>query len=296
MTDETEHLLERRRLRRRVGFWRLVAIVAVAGAAAFWFWRTQPGGPYVALHEVTGIIVEDRERNALLRDIARDENAAALLLRIDSPGGTLPGAEGLFAAVREVAERKPVVAVMGEVAASGGYVAALAADRIVARGGTLTGSIGVIAQYPNVEELLDSIGVEVRRVASSPLKAEPSPFQEPSAEALEAQEAIVEDGYEWFVGLVAARRGYDDARARELGDGRVFTGRQALGFGLIDEIGGELEAREWLDRARGVSAALPLRERAIDVGAEDLLDLAVGAAIRAVAESLAVPRLLALAR
>lgn len=258
--DDGHHLYERRRLRRRVGFWRLVAILAVVGAASVLLWQSVPRGTHVARHAVEGMILDDPDRDALLRAIADDPDAVALILRIDSPGGSVTGSEALYEAVRAVAARKPVVAVMGEVAASGGYIAALAADHVVARGNTITGSIGVIAEFPNVEELLDTLGIAFSRVASAPLKAEPSPLREPSAAALVAQQALVDDAYGWFVDLVAERRGLSPERARSLGDGRVYSGRQALAVDLIDAIGAEPEALAWLAGEHGIDPDLPVRD------------------------------------
>jgi protease-4 len=294
---QLDALTERRRLRRRLAFWRIAAVLALAAMAAALLWRAPAGGTYVARHELVGLIVADDEQLALLRAIARDEDAQALVLRINSPGGTVAGSEALYAAIRAVAAEKPVVAVMGETAASGGYVAALAADRLYARGGTLTGSIGVVAHYPNVDALLDRIGVDVAQIASGPLKAEPSPFSDPSRRALDWQEALIADSHAWFLALVAERRGFSAARARELGDGRAFTGRQALAAELIDEIGGEAEARDWLDAARGVSAALPTRTLETDDGAFGLLDLVAAAPearLQRLLAAVTTPRLMAI--
>jgi protease-4 len=275
----TDDLIERRRLRRRVTLWRLVAIAALVAAAAAFAWRAAPFGDHVARHTVAGVIFEDPARDDLIRAIAEDDSARALVLRIDSPGGSVAGSESLYAAIRAVAERKPVVAVMGEVAASGGYIAALAADRIVARGGTVTGSIGVVAEFPNIQGLLDDLGVGVDRVASAPLKAEPSPLREPSEAALAAQAAVVDDAYAWFLDLVAERRDMTPERAREVGDGRVFSGRQALAVGLVDQIGGETEALDWLTLAHGLPAGLRVRDREVGLEPETLLDLVGGAAL-----------------
>jgi protease-4 len=258
--DDGHHLYERRRLRRRIGFWRLVALLAVVGAAAAFAWQAAPDPTRIARVDITGTIFDDAERDAMLARAARDERIAAVIVRIDSPGGTVAGSEALYAALREVAERKPLVAVIGEVAASGGYIAALAADRIVARGNSITGSIGVIAEFPNIERLLDTLGIGFSRVASAPLKAEPSPFRAPSPDVLAAQQAVIADAYDWFVGLVAERRRLTDARARELGDGRIYSGRQALAASLIDEIGGEDAALAWLRQARGIDPDIPVRD------------------------------------
>lgn len=295
--SSTDDILARRRLRRKVTFWRVAAVLAALIAAAAWLARPWTGGDYVARVEVAGAIFDDPERDRLLRAIARDERARALVLRINSPGGTVAGSEALYAAVRDVAARKPVAALMGETAASGGYVAALGADRIFARGGTLTGSIGVVAHYPHAEELLDKIGVEVERVASGALKAEPSPFREPDPAALAAQAKLVEDSYDWFLGLVAERRDLAPERARALGDGRVFTGRQAVEAGLVDAVGGEPEARRWLAEARGVPASLKVRDAEPDEEFEGLFDLLGRSARGAAVEALGLgPRLMAIMR
>jgi protease-4 len=118
----------------------------------------------------------------------------------------------------------------------------------------------VIAEFPNVEELLDTVGIAFSRVASSPLKAEPSPLREPSEAALEAQEAVVDDAYRWFLGLVADRRRFSEERARDLGDGRIYSGRQAVAAGLIDEIGAEPAALAWLEEAHGLARDMDLRD------------------------------------
>lgn len=263
MTDPVT--TEGRPKRRLFTFWRVVAVLALAlaGYAVFLADAEEDRGPHVALHEVFGVISVDRKRAALLREIAEDPDAAALVVAIDSPGGTTTGSEQLFDALRAVAERKPVVAVMGEVAASGGYIAAMAADHLIAYGNTLTGSIGVIAQQPDVRGLLSNIGVEIRERRSDVYKARPSPFSEtpPEVEAWEAE--LIADSYGWFRGLVGERRGLEGAALDRVADGRVFTGRQALEAGLVDEIGGVEAARVWL-AGRGVDAALPLVPRAVE--------------------------------
>jgi protease-4 len=300
--QDPDAVIARRRLRRRLGLWRLLAVLAVLVAVGAWVWRADVAGvavgPHVALVAVEGPIFDDPERNAFLRALAEDDAVRAVMLRINSPGGSVAGSEALYAALRAVAETKPLVAVMGELAASGGYIAALAADHIVARGGTLTGSIGVVAEFPNIAGLLDSVGVEVNQVASGPLKAEPSPFRSPREGVLAAQRTLIADSYAWFLGLVAERRGIDPDRARDLGDGRVYTGRQAAEAGLIDALGGPPEARAWLADARDVSRDLPLREREAPRPGAGLLDELVGAAADGAAALAAqrAPRLMAILR
>ncbi|SDW77021.1 signal peptide peptidase A. Serine peptidase. MEROPS family S49 [Albimonas donghaensis] len=245
---------------RFITFWRVVAVLALGlFAYALFSGDGEPAGPYVARHDLTGIIVLDDDRDALIRDLASDPDAAALLLRIDSPGGTVTGAEALYEAIRKVAEVKPVIAVMGEVAASGGYLAAIAADRIVAHGNTITGSIGVIKQEVDIRGLMDLVGVQVSERRSDVYKARPSPFSATPAQVAEWEDRMIGEAHEWFRGLVGDRRGLEGEALVAVTDGRVFSGRQALERGLIDEVGGLETARAWL-ASEGVDAGLPTRK------------------------------------
>ena len=203
------------------------------------------------------------DRTRTVRQIGDDASAKALILRIDSPGGTVVGGESLYRHLRAVAEKKPVIAVLGEVAASGGYMVALAADHIVAREGTLTGSIGVIMQTTDITGLLAKLGIEAEAIKSGPLKAVPSPVERLTDEGRAATRRLVDDMYQMFTAMVAERRGLPLPRAIELADGRVYTGRQARAAGLVDSLGGEEEARAWLAE-RGISRRLPSRKIEIE--------------------------------
>ena len=206
-----------------------------------------------------------------------------MILRIDSPGGTTAGSEAVYEEVLSISATKPVVAVMDTVAASGGYITALAADYIVARGNTITGSIGVIFSFPEVSRLLDMVGVRMEELKSGDLKAEPSPYKPVSEKARTVSREMVQDGFNWFMGLVAERRRLPMERVRELSDGRVYTGRQAVKVKLIDEIGGEAEARSWLLAEKSVPLTLPIAdwEPKKDYGATGLGFAAADAALRA---------------
>lgn len=267
MALDADTLVDRRRLKRRVSLWRFAAVVAV-GLALFAILNKgiYHTGAHVARIDISGIITDDQVQQELIAQIAENDNAKALILRIDSPGGTTTGAEALYEAVRKAAEKKPVVAVLGTIAASGGYIAALSADHVVARGNTLTGSIGVLFQWAQFNELLDKIGIEMRDVKSAPLKAEPNPFNKPSPQALRAVKDLVDSSFDWFVGLVAERRGLSLEEARKLGDGRVYTGWQAVGNGLVDEIGGEDAARAWLAAEHDIDVDLPTEDWQPDNG------------------------------
>ena len=264
MTLDAKAIADRRRLKRRISLWRLTAIVAVvAGVLGLILASNDRGGilggrTHIAVLDITGLITGSRKKVKILQKIAKSSKAKALIVRIDSPGGTTAGSEILYEEIRAVAEKKPVVAVLETVAASGGYIAALAADHIVARGNTITGSIGVIFQWAEVNEALAALGIKVDEIKSGPLKATPSMFSEASPEARAVTEAMVRDGYDWFVGLVAKRRPFDVSTARSLSDGRIYTGRQAIAARLIDEIGGETRARTWLEKEKGLDAGLKI--------------------------------------
>lgn len=272
MSFEADAIIERRRLRRNLTLWRITAIIGLAAAFAIVAANlagTTLGRDHVSTLEILGVIVGDEERDQALLDLANDGHAKALIVTIDSPGGTTSGSEGLYLALREVAKKKPVVAVMGTVAASGGYITAIGADHIIARGNTITGSIGVLMQNTEVSELMKKIGVGVELITSGPLKGKPSPFEPMDAEGRAAIRTLITDSYDWFVGLVAERRGLTPERAKELADGRVYSGRLALKEKLIDQIGGMPEARQWLLKEKGVSEELPLQPLAY--GDEDSL-------------------------
>ena len=259
---EREDYEERRRKWRRSGFFRGIGFVVLLLigliALGVWFSDRPRFGPHIALVDVQGVIYDDPFLDAKLAEVGENENAKALILRINSPGGTTVGSEALHSRIRKIAAQKPVVAVMGEIAASGGYIAAIGADHIIARGNTITGSIGVIMEYPQIGELLDRLGVDIETVRSSDLKGGPSIYRAPSAKERALEEAMIEDSYQWFRALVADRRGLQDAALDAVADGRVFTGRQALEAGLIDAIGGYDDALAWLDSRDSVEPDLPV--------------------------------------
>jgi protease-4 len=255
-------MLDRRRLKRRLSTWRAVAIIVVIALVAVAIGRFGDLGkePHVARLDVIGVIVDDYERTKAIDKVVDDDDTKALIVRIDSPGGTTVGGESLYYALRRVADQKPVVAVIGTLGASGGYMAALAADHIVARESSITGSIGVILQTAEITGLLEKLGIAAEAIKSGALKATPSPFEPLSDESRAATQAVVDDIHSWFVGLVEERRELERAVAEGLSDGRVYTGRQALEDRLIDALGGEREARDWLASAHDISKDLPVVE------------------------------------
>jgi protease-4 len=273
---EADLLVDRRRLKRQVSLWRLAAILVLLGAslaAAYHLGEPRWGRGHVGRLAVSGVITDDAARLRTLRELAEDGRVKALLLRIDSPGGTVVASEELYRQVRAIAERIPVVAVLGQTAASGGYMVALGADRIVAREGTVTGSIGVLMQTADVSGLLRKLGVSMEQIRSVPLKAVPNPLEPLTDEGRRAVREIIEDMHAMFVGMVAERRGLDADRALRVSDGRVYTGRQALPLGLVDELGGEDAALDWLAKERGVPRDMPVRDVRVSRPGEGWRDL-----------------------
>ena len=278
MPLEADHVVDRRRLKRHLTFWRVAAIVAavalvIAAAGRLQGWMDDG---YIARFSVARLILDDPARDDALAGVAADGDARALIVRIDSPGGTVVGGEALYRSLRAVAEKKPVVAVMGQLATSAGYMTALGADHIIARAGSVTGSIGVLLQTADITGLLEKLGVKPEAIKSRPLKAQPSPLERLTPEAREAARTVVLDLYDLFVDMVAERRQLVRQQVLVLADGRVFSGRQALANGLIDALGGEPEARQWLAGEPGIPASLPVREITVEREGQVWRDLIQG--------------------
>ena len=283
MSFDADFIVDRRRMRRKLTFWRVVtvviAIVAVVGAGlAFSNRGAITGGPGggIARVNIEGLIRGNRPRSEALTRLA-ESNAKAVIVHINSPGGTVAGSEELYESLIKVKAKKPMVVVVDGLAASGGYIAAMASDRIVAQQSAIVGSIGVIFQYPNVTELLKTIGVQVESIKSSPLKAAPSGYEPTSPEARAAVESIVRDSFDWFKGLVRDRRHLDDASLQKVSDGRVFTGRQAVELKLIDGLGDEQAAIDWLAKEKNIDPKTPIRDYPLAPRFSDLPFLRVAA-------------------
>jgi protease-4 len=225
---------------------------------------------HVARIKIQGLIRGDQQRVEALDRLGRSNTAKAVIVHIDSPGGTTAGSEQLYDALTRLKSRKPIVVVVDSLAASGGYIAALAADRIIAQETSLVGSIGVLFQYPNFTDLLKTIGVQVEAIKSSPLKAAPNGFEPTSPAARAAIEAIVMDTYAWFKKLVQTRRSMDQPLLDRVADGRVFTGRQGLELKLIDALGDERAALAWLRTEKNIPASLRVRDYKLESRLRDL--------------------------
>jgi protease IV len=263
---EAETVIERRRLRRRLTLWRLLAVVVsvffiallatgdqrFAGSGSFL--------PHIARVSVSGLITDDQKMLELLDKVGKSSQVRAVILDVNSPGGTTTGGEAMYDAIRRLAEKKPVVAVCGTLATSAAYIVALATDRIFVYGNTITGSVGVIFQWADVSELMRTLGVKVEEIRSGPLKAVPNPFQPADEKARALGEEMVQEAKVWFVDLVAKRRKIEPSLVPGLTDGRVYSGRQAVELKLVDEIGDEKDAKRWLQKERAVTPGLSVVE------------------------------------
>ena len=285
MSLDSDIIVDRRRIRRKLTFWRVAAaVIAIAAIAGFALVVT-PGargslasaGSIARVH-IDGLIRSDADRVEALERL-ENSRAAAVIVHINSPGGTTAGSEQLYDSLTRLKAKKPLVVVVEGLAASGGYITAIAADHIIAQQSSLVGSIGVLFQYPNVADLLKTIGVKVEEVKSSPLKAAPNGFEPTSPEARAALDALVKDSFAWFKGLVKERRGMDDAQLDKVADGRVFTGRQAVDLKLIDQLGDETTAVAWLVEQKGVKKGLPVRDFRLHPRLSDFSFLRTAAAV-----------------
>src|SRR6478672_3048823 len=285
MSLDSDVIVDRRRIRRKLTFWRVVAaLVAIAAVVTVGVVAT-PGGrstfatsSAIARVHIDGLIRSDNDRVEALERLEKSR-AAAVVVHVNSPGGTTAGSEQLYDALVRLKAKKPLVVVVEGLAASGGYITAIAGDHIVAQQSSLVGSIGVLFQYPNLTELLKTVGVKIEEVKSSPLKAAPNGFEPTSPEARAALDALVKDSYAWFKGLVKERRGMDDAQLERVADGRVFTGHQAVDLKLIDQLGDEKTAVTWLVAQKGVKSGLPVRDYKLSPRFGDLTFLRTAASI-----------------
>ena len=266
MPSDADLIVDRRRMRRKLTFWRvaaaaiaIVAIVAFAVLATPAGRRSIAGEQAIARIKIEGLITSNSDRVAALERLERS-SAKAVIVHINSPGGTTAGSEQLYDALTRLKAKKPLVVVVDGLCASGGYIAALASDHIISQGTSLVGSIGVLVQFPDFSQLLKTVGVKVDEVKSTPLKAAPNGFEPTSAEARAALDSLVKDSYAWFKDLVKSRRSMDDATLEQAADGRVFTGRQAIALKLVDQLGDEKTAVAWLIEQKKIDRELPVRD------------------------------------
>jgi protease-4 len=219
---------------------------------------TRSDQPHIARVTITGMIVDDIKREELLQKLATNEDAKGVIVRINSPGGTVAASEAIFDNLMQISDAKPTASFIATIGASGAYIAALGTDKIYVRKNSLTGSIGVLFQSPEFSGLLEMVGVTVEEVKSSPLKGGPSGYAPMSDDQRGVIRQMIEDSNTWFVDLVAQRREMDRETATRLADGSIYTGGRALANNLVDEIGNEMAAIDWLRAQEGVGEDLPV--------------------------------------
>ena len=292
MALNADILLERIHLKNQARRWRLVALVVAVLAALFLFQKFSKGGglplsqDHIARITLDEIIFDDVKRDELLQEIEDDDDIKAVIMRIDSPGGTTVGSEEIYLRLRRIAKKKPVVAAMRSAATSGGYMAAIGADYIVAREGTITGSIGVIMQSAEITELAKKIGIKPIVIRSGELKARPTPAEKMTPKAKKMLEGIIDDFFQYFIGLVKTRRALSDEQVAVISDGRVVSARQAVKLNLIDAIGGELELLAWLKQHKKLDDTLEIRDYEVPEEDGSLKELLSGAMAGTIFENL----------
>jgi protease-4 len=219
-------------------------------------------GDYIASIKIEGAIFNDEYRTKILEDLANDNNAKAVIVNIDSPGGEIVGSEILYNNLKAINQKKPIAVLMYSAGASGAYMASLASDFIVVHNGTLTGSIGVLMESPEFTDLANKVGVKFNIYKSSPLKGSPSPYEKSNQLVEKVIKESIEDSYHFFSGLVEERRGnlLNKKFYNEIFDGRVFTGRQAVLAGLVDKIGGKDDILNYFETKKVDAKNLTIRE------------------------------------
>ncbi len=266
MANMSDYLLDRLSLKSKLLFWRMIALVILTLLILYTIFdlSNKPSStlqsPFIARISLTGEIVEDRKREQILNKLAKNDKVQAVILHLNTPGGTAYGGESLFYSIRKIASKKPVVAIVGTCAASGGYMSAIAADVIFARNTSIVGSIGTIIITEEISELSKKLGVEFIVYKSGDLKAEPLFTHKPSEKVKEITMQSVMDSYNIFVDMVIDRRKLSKNEVLPLADGRIFTGHQALQNKLIDAIGGEGEAVIWLEDHKNIAKDINIKD------------------------------------
>ena len=208
--------------------------------------------PHIAKVSIDNIITQDSFRYEKLEELSQNKNTKAVIVFINSPGGTVVGGETLYKSIKSIAQQKPIISVMGEVATSAAYMASLGSNYIFAQEGTITGSVGVLVLSSEFTELAKKIGISTEVIKSGDLKASPSPLEKMTPKAREQMEKIVQEISKNFINLVKKERKLDNNKTQLISDGRIFTGQSALQIGLIDSIGNIKEAKEYLKIERNI--------------------------------------------
>lgn len=248
-----DYLIDRYNLKNSTNKWKFIAFILFFIVLFMRFYHQRYNiakikSDYIASIEVTGMLVQDKEIIKSLDKIANDSKIKAVLVNINSSGGTGVGGESLYREFRKIAEKKPIVASIGETGASAAYMAAIGADRIYAYNISLVGSIGVIIMSIEVSEFAKKHGINLELIKSSPLKAIPNYFEKLNDQQRVQVQNLVNQSNEFFVELVKKRRNLAEDDLKKVSNGSIFTGRKANELGLIDQVGDASDAIKWLKR------------------------------------------------
>ena len=266
-------LWSRRRLSGQLTRWRLLSVLMATLLVFSLILHSDivSTRDHLAQLNIEGVIVADDSRSQLLEQLANNSECKALIITIDSPGGTAIGGEILYNDILRFAQKKPVVGVIRTVGTSAAYLVASATDHLIAGQTSLTGSIGVLLQTAQFDQLLKKLGISAEAIKSSPLKGAPSPLEPMTANVRTVTKSLIIDTHQWLMDIIKIRRQLSDNKLKNVSDGRLFTGRQALAIGLVDELGGMHEARQWLEKTHNLSLSLPLKNTETDDDSQNFL-------------------------
>ncbi|MDZ5761131.1 signal peptide peptidase SppA [Lyticum sinuosum] len=274
MYPNFDFILERKILNKKLVFWRIIAIIAIIMSMSFFINKNNlniedsvtnivNNGDYIANIEITGEIIDNMYNISKISQLSSDNNLKAVIVNIDSPGGAPVQSEQIYLALREISDKKkPVIALIGGLGASGAYMVAIGADHIFAYDMSLVGSVGVIMSTFEVTELAEKLGIKPIIMKSSPLKASPNFFEKDNQEARSAIMSLIQSIQSHFIEMVRTRRltNLNNKDINDICNGRIYSGSQALKMNLIDQIGGNKEARKYLEMKYQIKENTPLRK------------------------------------
>ncbi len=264
MPLSADTLLDRMQLKQKITRWRLLAVIFAVLAAIAYVGDVIPHSKLTKAHiarlTFDDVVMDDREIYAAIDEVAADDKIKAVIVWLDTPGGSAVAGEEIYLRLKALSAQKPVVAVMRSVAASAGYMMACGTDYIFARAGTITGSIGVIIEGAEFTELAEKIGIKPIIVKSNSLKSTLSPLEKTTPESLAVVQKMINDMHGRFIDMVAEARKLPRNEVVTLADGRVYSGKSALELKLIDAIGGEEDAVIWLEKHKNIPKDLEISD------------------------------------
>ncbi len=265
LTSDT--FIERSQLKRQVAFWRLAAVGVIVFFLIILVERNAKlpemsgtDNNHIARVIINDTVTENQKFYDLLDEIKEDDDIKAVILHLNTPGGAAVAGETIFRKIKEISEKKPVVASMRSVCASAGYMISLAADHVLAMNGTITGSIGVIFQSVQAKELIDKVGVKPITITSGKLKGSPSMYEPLTTEGRQAIQSMIDEFHSVFVSMVAEARDLPIDEVKTLSDGRIYSGPRAVELGLVDAIGDENDALAWLEKEHNIDISLDIKD------------------------------------